>query len=302
MCLDFYQQEWMQWLKVERRLSNLTTPIYQRTLMDFFDFLQNHQGASPTLSMMESLKATDFRAWLSYLTFEKKYAKPSIIRALAVVRGFFLFLDRRGYAHNPVVHTIRSPKKPQYVPRALSQQEAKELVLHADMHASSTWTGKRNIALFSLLYGCGLRISEALSLNQQDLPTAGSLLRIHGKNNKQRFVPVLPLVNEKIQVYLEELPFRGADQPLFVGIQGKRLNVSVAEKEMRLLRRSLGLPESVTPHALRHSFATHLLEENGDLRTIQELLGHASLSTTQKYTKINRKHLQDVYKNTHPRA
>lgn len=298
-----YLQEWIQWLEKERRLSPLTIPIYRRVLLQFFTFFGEHLGGDLTLKSLEQLKAQDFRAWLAYLTHTQNYSKSSIIRALAVIRSFYLFLDRRSYAHNPIVKTIRSPKKPASVPRALSQEEAKELVSHADSLESTAWVGKRSIALFSLLYGCGLRISEALNLNQKDLPTPGHMLLVQGKGNKQRFVPLLPLVYDRIQDYLNISPFgKEGALPIFVGLQGKRLNVSVAEKEVRQLRRSMGLPESVTPHALRHSFATHLLEAKGDLRTIQELLGHSSLSTTQKYTKVNRQHLQEVYKSAHPRS
>ncbi len=297
-----YLREWMQWLQKERRLSARTTPLYEQILIQFFQFMHEHLGEALTLQKLEGLKAQDFRAWLSYLTHHQQYSKSSIIRALAVVRSFFTFLERRSYGHNPIIAIIRSPKKLQAIPRALSQEEAQNLLANAAaMHEG--WISKRNVALFSLLYGSGLRISEALTLNKKDLPGSNDLLRIHGKGNKQRVVPLLPMVYDKIQEYLKDCPFeQKGDSPLFRGAQGKRLNISVAEREMRHLRRLCGLPESVTPHALRHSFATHLLEENGDLRTIQELLGHASLSTTQNYTKINRKRLQEVYRHAHPRS
>ncbi len=298
-----YILEWHDWLEKERRLSPLTLPIYHRTLTQFLAFLAEHEGETPSLEMLKNLKAPQFRAWMSFLTHEKKYAKPSIIRALAVVRGFYGFLDRRGYVHNPAIETVRSPRKPQSVPRALSQEEAKYLVGQSDATEDRPWVGKRNIALFTLLYAAGLRIGEALSLNQGDLPEAGGMLLIQGKGNKQRMVPLLPMAHKAVREYLDLCPYEKAPHmPLFLGIRGKRMNVSRAEVAIRDVRRSLGLPESATPHALRHSFATHLLEENADLRTIQELLGHASLSTTQRYTKVNRKKIQSVYKATHPRA
>ncbi len=301
--MDPYIREWYDWLEKERRLSPLTLPIYQRTLAQFLAFLAEHEGEAPSLEMLKNLKAPQFRAWLAYLTHKKTYAKSSIIRALAVVRSFYGFLDRRGYAHNPSIETVRSPRRPQSVPRALSQEEAKYLVEQSDTLENRPWVGKRNIALFTLLYAAGLRIGEALQLNQGDIPGEGSMLLIQGKGNKQRMVPLLPLARKALQDYLELSPFgRKSEMPLFLGIRGSRMNVSRAEVAIRDVRRALGLPESATPHALRHSFATHLLEENADLRTIQELLGHASLSTTQKYTKVNRKKIQSVYKATHPRA
>lgn len=301
--MDAYIREWYEWLEKERRLSPLTLPIYQRTLTQFLTFLAEHEGDLPSLGMLKNLKAPQFRAWLSHLTHEKNYAKSSIIRALAVVRSFYGFLDRRGYAHNPSIETVRSPRRPQSVPRALSQEDAKYLVGQGDALEDRPWVGKRNIALFTLLYAAGLRIGEALRLDQGDLPETGGMLLIHGKGNKQRMVPLLPIAHKALREYLDLCPYKGtSEMPLFLGIRGKRMNVSRAEVAIRDVRRSLGLPESATPHALRHSFATHLLEENADLRTIQELLGHASLSTTQKYTKVNRKRIQSVYKATHPRA
>ncbi len=301
--MDPYIREWYEWLEKERRLSPLTLPIYQRTLAQFFMFLAEHEGETPSLEMLKNLKAPQFRAWLSHLTHEKAFSKSSIIRALAVVRSFYGFLDRRGYVHNPVLETVRAPRKPQSVPRALSQEEAKYLVGQSDTGEDRPWVGKRNIALFTLLYAAGLRIGEALRLNQGDIPGEGSLLLIQGKGNKQRMVPLLPLARKALQDYLDLCPYvKESHMPLFLGIRGKRMNVSRAEESIKDVRRSLGLPESATPHTLRHSFATHLLEENADLRTIQELLGHASLSTTQKYTKVNRKKIQSVYKAAHPRA
>ena len=296
-------ENWINWLQKEKHLSPLTVHVYSRVLGQFLLFLQTHLGQEVTLSDLTALKSRDFRSWMTDLLSTQEQNKSTVTRAVSVIRSFFLFLDQQGMAHNPIARNLRAPKREQALPRALSQEDAQTLISHAANHVEEDWVGKRDEAFFTLLYGCGLRIHEALQLNQNDIPPANGMLRVKGKGNKERVVPLLPVVWEKIQTYLTVCPFLCSPQgPLFYGIKGKRLNVSVAERAITLLRRTLNLPETVTPHALRHSFATHLLEENADLRTIQELLGHASLSTTQRYTKINRKKLQQVYKNSHPRA
>lgn len=294
---------WINWLQKEKVLSPLTVKVYNRVLTQFLFFLQTHLGEETLLSHLKELKSKDFRAWMTDLLSTHNQTKSSVTRAVSVIRSFFLFLDQQNLVHNPIARNLRAPRREQPLPRALSQEDTHTLLAHASDLATEDWIGKRDEAFFTLLYGCGLRINEALLLNQGDIPSSNGMLRIKGKGNKERMVPLLPIVGEKIQTYLAVCPFlRSSHQPLFYGMQGKRLNVSVAERSITLLRRALNLPETVTPHALRHSFATHLLEEDADLRTIQELLGHASLSTTQRYTKINRKKLQQVYKTSHPRA
>lgn len=296
-------QNWINWLQKEKHLSPLTVQVYSRVLSEFLAFLQTHVGQELTLSDLTLLKARDFRSWMTHLLSHQEQNKSTVTRAVSVIRSFFLFLDQQGLAHNPIARNLRAPKKEQALPRALSQEDAHTLLAHAADLAPQDWVGKRDEAFFTLLYGCGLRIHEALKMNQGDIPEPNGMLRVKGKGQKERLVPLLPIVWEKIQAYRTSCPFlQSSHDPLFYGVQGKRLNVSVAENSIRQLRRSLNLPETVTPHALRHSFATHLLEENADLRTIQELLGHTSLSTTQRYTKINRKKLQQVYKTSHPRA
>ncbi|MDC0349139.1 tyrosine recombinase XerC [Alphaproteobacteria bacterium] len=297
------QKDWLHWLQKEKSLSPLTVAVYSRVLGQFLFFLQSHLGEEVSLAHLKDLKARDFRSWMTDLLSNKNQAKSSVTRAVSVIRSFFLFLDQQNLIHNAIARNLRAPKREAALPRALSQSDMKTLLNAAHTLPEEGWVGKRNAAFFTLLYGCGLRISEALQLNQKDIPVIKGMLLIKGKGNKERLVPTLPIIQEKIQIYLDACPFlKEENQPLFYGIQGKRLNVSVAEKEIKMLRRFLNLPETVTPHALRHSFATHLLEEEGDLRTIQELLGHASLSTTQRYTKINRKKLQQVYKKSHPRS
>ncbi len=301
--LDDQKNRWLDWLQKEKNLSVLTVQVYHRVIEEFLLFLTHHQGEAISTSTLKSLKAKDFRAWMMHLLSEKNQKKSSVSRAVSVIRSFFLFLDQMKIVHNPIARNLRAPKRDELLPRALSQEDMEKFLKGAPNTQSATWVHARDMALFTLLYGCGLRIHEALNLNIADLPAQGDMLRITGKGKKERLVPLLPAVLEKIKTYLDLAPFSpSAESPLFRGIQGKRLNVSVAEKSITNHRRALGLPESVTPHALRHSFATHLLEEDGDLRTIQELLGHASLSTTQRYTKINRKKLQQTYKKSHPRA
>lgn len=301
--MDFPIQSWINWLQKEKNLSPLTVQVYSRVLHQFILFLQTHIGEEINLSHLKDLKAKDFRAWMTDLLSTQQQMKSSVIRAVSVIRSFFLFLDQQNILHNPIARSLRAPRREQSLPRALSQEDAHVLINHAADLAEEDWVGKRDQAFFTLLYGCGLRIHEALNLNQNSIPTPNGMLRIQGKGNKQRVVPLLPAVWQAIQHYLSLCPFlKAPSDPLFYGVKGKRLSVSVAEQAITKLRRALNLPETATPHALRHSFATHLLEEDADLRTIQELLGHASLSTTQRYTKINRKKLQQVYKSSHPRA
>lgn len=216
--------------------------------------------------------------------------------------AFSVFLTVAASSAIRAAQAVHTPRLPRAVPRPLPRAQAAELLDTAPALASEGWIGDRDVALFTLLYGCGLRIDEALSLNGRDLPR-GESLQVTGKGRKQRMVPVLPVVRKALEVYIASCPYRiGDDDPLFVGARGKRLNAGVAQRQMRRLRAALGLPETATPHALRHSFATHLLDASGDLRAIQELLGHASLSTTQRYTEVAAEHLLSVYDSAHPRA
>ena len=229
-------------------------------------------------------------------------AKTSTARALSSLRNFYRFLDRSGRGQNAAVSSIRNPRLPQTAPKPLSPVDALAVLENAGVWQDEPWLAKRNLALFTLLYGCGLRISEALDLNANQSPTGDSMV-ITGKGNKQRLVPVLPIIRDAIEDYLRACPYAPhGNDALFVGARGKRLVAQVAQREMRKVRDLLQLPDTATPHALRHSFATHLLAGGGDLRTIQDLLGHASLSTTQRYTAVDSEQLMAVYNGTHPRA
>jgi integrase/recombinase XerC len=296
---------WRQWLAHERRLAPRSVTAYGQDLSAFLAFLAEHGGSAPRLADLQALKALDFRAWLAS-RHRRDLAKSSTARAMAAVRGFFRYLERRHELHNPALRAMRTPRFRRSLPRALSPGQAEDLAVAADEAAREPWVGKRYTALLLLLYGAGLRIGEALGLARRDLgPRPGELrgLRVLGKGGKERLVPVLPIVAAALADYLAACPWPLAPEgPLFVGARGGRLNPSVVQGQVRRLRGLLGLPETATPHALRHSFATHLLAGGADLRAIQELLGHASLSTTQGYTGVDAERLIRLYRDSHPRA
>ena len=296
-------QDWRTWLTHEKRTSLHTVNGYSRDLSAFFNFLANHIGSAPSLDDLRQLKPADFRSYLAG-SASRGLARTSTARALSTLRGFFHYLDRNDLVKNAAIQSVRTPKIPKSVPKALSEEDAKDMVKSFRTEASEPWVGARDMALALMLYGCGMRIGEALALNRNQAPRGDSMV-ILGKGNKERLVPVLPVVKEAIESYLACCPYAvgaGEDAPLFVGTRGGRLNPGVAQRQMRHVRNLLGLPESATPHALRHSFATHLLAGGGDLRTIQELLGHVSLSSTQRYTDVDTSRLMAVYRDAHPRA
>jgi integrase/recombinase XerC len=246
------------------------------------------------------LVPADYRAWLAFRSAEVE--RSSTARGLSVVRGFVRFLDRRGLAASPALAVLRAPKLPASIPKPLSVADAAELIEAPEILGASAWQVRRDIAVLTLLYGCGLRISEALGLSRAEAPQSEQIT-ITGKGNKQRLVPVLPAVRQAIADYLAACPYPlPPEGALFIGARGGPLNPRLVQRQMTVLRRALGLPETATPHSLRHSFATHLLSGGGDLRAIQELLGHASLSTTQRYTSVDTERLLAVYESAHPRA
>ena len=291
---------WRAWLEIERRASPHTAAAYLRDLKIFLEFLREHLGEIAGLASLEALSHGDFRAYLARRAMAGS-ARTSTARALSVLRGFFRFLERTGRAKNTAIGVVRTPRLPQPVPKPLAVEDAKAVIASAATGHDTPWIAQRDRALMLVLYGCGLRIDEALRLNLADAPT-GDSLRVRGKGDKQRIVPVLPAVGQAIGSYVRACPLLVPGGPLFVGARGGRLNAGVFQRQMRNLRAELGLPETATPHALRHSFATHLLQAGGDLRTIQELLGHASLSTTQRYTEVDTATLVKVYDQAHPRA
>lgn len=293
--------DWQRWLTDERRTSVHTVDGYCRDVAAFLDFLSEHLGGHAGIDALAALQPADFRAWLA-ARLGAGLSRSSLARAMSSLRNLFRFLDRTGRVHNQALAAIKAPKPPKSVPKPLNADDALALLRRAAEAAPEPWVGARDVAIFALLYGCGLRIDEALRLNQRDTPS-GDTMMITGKGNKQRVVPVLPVVADSIRAYRAACPFPSdPDRPLFYGSRGARLNAGIVQRTMRSLRADLGLPDTATPHALRHSFATHLLAGGGDLRTIQELLGHASLSTTQRYTDVDTQKLIEVYDRSHPRA
>lgn len=288
----------------EKRASPHTVANYARDLQRFFEFLVSHLATEPGLRELHELRVADFRAFLSTRRAEGLAAR-SIARTLSTLRTFFRHLEREGLAVNHSLARMRAPKVPRTLPKALSEDAALELVTLAGESQAAPWVSARDVAIITLLYACGLRISEALGLNRKDTPLPDTL-RILGKGNKERIVPVLPIARDAVEEYLRQADEAGrhlpSDGPLFVGVRGRRLGASQVQKSVASLRRQLGLAESVTPHALRHSFATHLLNAGSDLRAIQELLGHASLGTTQIYTDVEQDRLLSIYDQAHPRG
>ena len=297
---------WLSHLRAERRLSPKTLEAYARDLRQCLDFLCEHWGARVTLAKFSKLEASDIRAFMAMRRTEA-IAGRSLMRALAGLRSFGRFLEREGKGKVGALSAIRAPKVGKTLPKPLPMAAAKRLA-DADERAGEareTWVLARDAAVMALLYGSGLRISEALGLKRRDVPMPGEgdVLVVTGKGNKTRMVPVLQnvlaLVDEYVATCPHPLPQEG---PIFVGARGGPLSPRIIQLTMERLRGALGLPDSATPHALRHSFATHLLSRGGDLRAIQELLGHASLSTTQIYTGIDTERLLEVYRSAHPRA
>jgi len=293
---------WQSWLMHEKRASPHTVAAYGRDLAGFLEFLTGHLGGVTSLDKLEVLAPADFRAFLAHgMRAGRKHSTAA--RKLSVLRGFFRFLAKRKILSNVALAAIRSPKLDKPVPKALTEREAGEALAQISALEAKPWMGKRDLAIIMLLYGCGLRLSEALALTRGEAPEPDGLLRITGKGAKTRLVPVLPAVAAAVKDYLAACPLDlGPSDPLFVGARGSTLNPRMVQGQMVKLRASLGLPDHASPHSLRHSFATHLLAGGGDLRAIQELLGHASLSTTQRYTALDAARLLAVYDKSHPRA
>lgn len=294
-------QKWQEYLASERRLSLLTAESYLEDLKEFFTFLLDYLGQEVDLKELENLKITDFRAFLAWRA-EQKISKASIARGVSALKNFFRFLMREGLIENKAIMAVKSARPNKILPHPLSAEQAQKFLKVARTMQKEAWQGERDVALFTLMYGAGLRIAEALSLNIKDIPLDQDAIVITGKGNKQRLIPLLPAVKKAIKKYLEVHPCPTPDAPLFVGARGDRINPGVVQRTVRQIRYALNLPDTVTPHALRHSFATHLLQGGGDLRSVQELLGHSSLSATQRYTEITMQDLDRVYKKAHPRA
>lgn len=294
-----------QHLKAEKRASQYTLRNYGAALERFEEFLAAYRGEKATLRSLAALEARDFRAYLAERRNEG-LAPPSLKLELSALKSFYKFLRKRAAVENDAIAAMRGPRMKERLPRPVSAAEAEALIEAAKTSKPSPraegWEQARDAALFTLLYGAGLRISEALSLRWKDAPLKETL-RIKGKGGKTRAAPIIPAAREAVDAYVSACPYGGqADDPLFFSNRGKPLSATLAQRTMRRLRGALGLPDSATPHALRHAFATHLLAAGGDLRAIQELLGHASLAATQRYTKIDAENLLRVFDKAHPRA
>ncbi|MBN8967869.1 MAG: tyrosine recombinase XerC [Rhizobiales bacterium] len=297
---------WLTHLRSERRLSPKTLEAYERDLRQCLVFLGEHWGGAVTLQKFANIETMDVRAFMASRR-AGDIGGRSLMRALAGLRSFGKFLEREGNGKVGALSAIRAPKIGKSLPKPIQMQAAKQMA-DAEIRAGEDrepWIWARDAAVMALLYGSGLRISEALGLKRRDIPPPGGndVITVIGKGNKTRMVPVLQTVLDLIADYIKACPHHlPADAPLFVGARGGPLSPRIIQLTMARLRGALGLPDSATPHALRHSFATHLLSRGGDLRAIQELLGHASLSTTQIYTGVDAERLMDVYRTAHPRA
>ena len=291
---------WASHLQHDRRRSAHTVRAYTATAHRLIDFLGSHRGQEIGNSELLDVSAADLRAFLAKRRGEGLGAS-SAARELSGVRAFLKYATAQAGSHASLPRT-RAPKRPRTLPRPAAPDEALELAVDAAEAASAPWIGARDLAILLLLYGAGLRVAEALSLTARALPI-GATLRVTGKRSKTRVVPIVAAAREAIEEYVRQCPYPlSGDAPLFVGARGGPLNADLVRRAVAAARRRLGLPETLTPHALRHSFATHLLARGADLRSLQELLGHASLSSTQIYTAVDAARLLDVYRHAHPRA
>lgn len=299
-CRDALQR-WLDGQKALSGASANTVTAYRGDVSDFLAFITVHKGGPLGLGALERISVSDMRSWMAALRGDG-IGPRSLARKLSAVKSFYRWLAEREGFEPTAVLTARAPKFQKKLPRPLAEDAARAMLDTVPMQSGRDWVAARDVAVLTLLYGCGLRISEALGLRGADAPLPVTL-RIRGKGDKERVVPVLPAARAAVEAYLRLCPHEIApDTPLFRGVRGGPLNPRAIQQVMAQARAQLGLPASATPHALRHSFATHLLSAGGDLRAIQELLGHASLSTTQTYTAVDTARLMEVYNRSHPRA
>ncbi len=297
--LDIHLKTWQTYLRDEKKYSSNTCYAYQNDMGLFIAFLREYLGKSPTLQDLLQADIKTFRAALSHLS-KAGLSPRSRGRALSSLKNFYNWTNKSKLGKNDAIELINRPKAKKSLPRPLSTIDLDKFFDTVQSYHSEPWLNLRNHAFFMLIYATGLRINEAISLNIEDVQT--SEIRIVGKGNKTRILPLLPEVKTHIQSYLAACPYKTSpDQALFIGVRGSRVQATNMAKEMRKMRQFLNLPDTATPHAIRHSFATHLLNQGADLRAIQKLLGHSSLSSTQIYTDLDLKNLQDIYKFSHPR-
>ncbi len=296
MIIAIHRTAWLRWLASEKRYGQNTLDAYERDLDDFSSYL-----TCGGITYDGVLSRQVFRGWLANMA-ARQLARTTIARRVSSLRSFYRFCGRNQLLDVPDLGWLRAPKPPRAVPKSLSTDDAQALLQAIFNRRGADWTKKRDFAVLMLLYGVGLRISEALGLLRKDAPI-GDWLSITGKGGKMRDVPVLKATSEAVDDYIDECPFDGGpDEALFLSSRGKPLGARAVQRLLEGLRIELDLPAHVTPHSLRHAFATHLLGNGGDLRAIQELLGHASLSTTQRYTHVDESHLIQIHRDTHPRS
>ena len=292
---------WIDYLSNVKGLSENSVISYKNDIAKFIEFLHKHLDCEIDIKILGNINISDFRSFLTYRR-NINLSSNSIARNISSLKSFFNYLIKKEKIKNSAVFSLKSPKLKQSLPRPINVELAIEAIKCAETIEHEKWIGLRNKSILLLLYGCGLRISEALNLNYEDVMNDDYIL-IKGKGGKERIVPMMPYIKKGIQNYLNECPKEiNREDPLFVGKRYARLSPRIIQYALEKIRHSISLPETATPHALRHSFATHLLESGGDLRTIQELLGHSSLSTTQKYTKVENSKLFESYLNSHPLA
>lgn len=298
--LKTLRANWLEELAAIRRLSPRTVEGYARDIDQFMAFLSGHLGGTIDLADLKQLRAADLRGFLAARRRDG-VGSASLARTLSGIKSFFNHLERNGVMALEALSVIRTPKRPATLPKALTVTEAKATIDTVDVLEDRLWVAARDTAVITLCYGSGLRIAEALALTRRDLD--GQSLRVTGKGGRVRLVPLIAPVRQAINRYLELCPIATSpNEPMFKGVRGGTLSPRIIQMRVETLRAALGLPASTTPHALRHSFATHLLGKGGDLRSIQELLGHASLSTTQIYTHVDSERLLDAYRKAHPRS
>ena len=297
------REQWVQSIESERQLAQKTVEAYERDVEQFFRFLTEHLGHPPKVKDLSKLRPADLRSFMARRRANGAGAR-TMGRSLSGIRSLARFLERQGQIDASAFGAIRSPKRAATLPKPLTESQSKRVVDASEQLSEEPWIAARDAAVLTLCYAAGLRISEALSLTRAQAPDQrAKTMRIVGQGDKERIVPLLPAVSAAISEYIHLCPFAlASNEPLFRGARGGPLNPRLVQKAVERLRSALGLPSSATPHALRHSFATHLLSRGGDLRTIQELLGHASLSTTQIYTGVDMDRLAEIYDKAHPRA
>ena len=299
--LEYEYNNWLNYLSNIKKLSQNSVVSYKNDLSKFFIFFQDYIEKNIGLKEIESIKISEFRSFLTYRR-NSEISSNSIARSISALKSFFRFLIKNNKIKESSVFNLKSPKLKKSLPRPINVDLAIQVIKQAEEIEDEKWIGLRNKAILILLYGCGLRISEALSLNYDDVQNEDHIL-IKGKGEKERIVPMMPYIKKGIENYLEACPKEIiSGEALFIGKRFSRLSPRIIQYALEKIRTALSLPETATPHALRHSFATHLLDSGGDLRTTQELLGHSSLSTTQKYTKVETSKLLDIYKKSHPLA